>query len=55
VAAPPEFRDIIDGEIKQTSTSFPVVVILGVAALVILLKMEREWNPLFVLRRLVWR
>lgn len=55
LAAPPEFREFIDAEIKQTSTSFPVVVILGVAALVILLKIEREWNPLFVLRRLVWR
>ena len=42
VAAPPEFRDVIDAEIKQTSTSFPVVVILGVAALVMLLKIERE-------------
>ncbi len=55
LAAPPEFREVIDAEIKQSSMSFPVVVVLGVAALVIFLKIEREWNPLFALRRLVWR
>lgn len=55
LAAPPEFRELIDAGIKQSAMSFPVVVILGVAALVILLKIEQEWNPLFALRRLVWR
>ena len=54
LAAPPQVRPLMDSAIKQSSMSFPVVVVLGVAALVTLLKVEHEWNPLFALRRVVW-
>ena len=54
MAAPPEVRPLIDTVIKESAVSFPAVVVLGVAALVMLLKFEHEWNPLFALRRLVW-
>ena len=55
LAAPPQFRQLIDDTIKQSSMSFPAVVVLGVVALVTLLRIEQEWNPLFAFRRLVWR
>jgi hypothetical protein len=54
IAAPLEIRPVIDTEIKQNAMSFPAVVVLGVAALVALLKIEHEWNPLSALRRQVW-
>jgi len=55
LAAPLQFRQLIDDTIKQSSMSFPAVVVLGVVALVTLLRIEQEWNPLFAFRRLVWR
>jgi hypothetical protein len=54
IAAPGEVRPIIDTAIKQNAMTFPIVVVLGLAAVVALLKFEHEWNPLSVLRRLVW-
>jgi hypothetical protein len=54
IAAPGAVRPIIDNAIKQNTMSFPIVVVLGLAAVVGLLKFEHEWNPLSVLRRLVW-
>ncbi len=54
LVAPPELRPIIDTGIKQNAMSFPVVVVLGVAALVALLQIEHEWNPLSAFRRQVW-
>jgi hypothetical protein len=54
IAAPGEVRPIIDTAVRENAMSFPVVVVLGLAAVVALLKFEHEWNPLFALRRLVW-
>jgi hypothetical protein len=54
LAAPPQIRPVIDAGIKQNALSFPTVVVLGVAVLVALLKIEHEWNPLAALRRQVW-
>jgi hypothetical protein len=39
--------------LQSSQMSFPMVVILGVAALVILHRLEHEWNPFFILRRVV--
>jgi hypothetical protein len=54
LAAPPEIRPAVDAAINQSALSFPVVVVLAVVALAAFLKIEREWNPLFALRRVVW-
>ena len=51
---PLEFRETIDGFIKEGSLSFPLVVICAAAILVILLSNEKDWNPVFMLRRLLW-
>ncbi len=52
--APPPLKPYIQAYVQGSPMSFPVVVVLAVAALVTLLKIEHEWNPLYVLRRLVW-
>ena len=38
---------------KDGSLSYPLVVIFSAAIFVSLLKVEKDWNPLFVLRRVV--
>jgi hypothetical protein len=40
--------------IKGAQISFPAVVILAIAALVTMLRIEQEWNPFLILRRVVW-
>ena len=52
--APSYVRNLIEHLANDSKMSFPVVVILAAAVLVSLLRTEREWNPLFVLRRLMW-
>jgi hypothetical protein len=52
--APSYLREVIERLANDSKMSLPVVVILAGAVLVSLLKTEREWNPLFMLRRLVW-
>jgi hypothetical protein len=54
LAAPSEVRPVIEAGINQNAMSFPVAVVLGVVALIALLKIEHEWNPLSALRRQVW-
>jgi hypothetical protein len=39
--------------VRQSELSFPVVVVLGAVALVMLLRIEHEWNPFYILRRVV--
>ena len=52
--APSYVRNAIEHSVSDNKMSFPIVVILAAAVLVSLLKAERDWNPLFMLRRLVW-
>jgi hypothetical protein len=52
--APSYVRNLIEHSVDDSKMSFPIVVILAAAVLVSLLRAERDWNPLFMLRRLVW-
>jgi hypothetical protein len=40
--------------IKGGQISFPAIVILAIAALLTLLRIDQEWNPFLILRRVVW-
>jgi hypothetical protein len=50
---PDVVRSFAQAYVQSDQMSFPMVVVLGVAALVILLRIEHEWNPFFILRRVV--
>ena len=48
---PEPLRKLVQTYVQESQLSFPVVVVLGAAALVTLLKIEHEWNPFYVLRQ----
>lgn len=50
---PEPLRKLAQTYVQESRLSFPVVVVLGAAALVILLRIEHEWNPFYILRRVV--
>jgi hypothetical protein len=49
----PELRYTIEKSMKDGSLSYPLVIIFSAAIFVSLLKVEKDWNPIFVLRRVV--
>ena len=51
--ASPEFRKEFEKSMKDGSLQYPLVVIFAAWMFVILLKIEKDWNPLYVLRRVV--
>jgi hypothetical protein len=52
-ALSPELYQTIDTSMKDGSLPYPLVIIFSAAIFVSLLKLEKDWNPLFVLRRVV--
>jgi hypothetical protein len=52
-AVNPELQHLIESSMKDGSLSYPLVVIFSAAIFVSLLKIEKDWNPVFVLRRVV--
>ena len=52
-ALSPELHETIDKSMTDGSLAYPLVVIFSAAIFVTLLKVEKDWNPLFVLRRVV--
>ena len=51
--APSEFREFITVHGNDSPMSFLTVVIFGSMALITLLNIEHEWNPFYILRRIV--
>jgi polar amino acid transport system substrate-binding protein len=49
----PELENTIEKSMKDGSLPYPLVVIFSAAILVSLLKIEKDWNPIFLLRRVV--
>jgi len=49
----PELHKTIERSMTDGSLTYPLVVIFSAAIFVSLLKVEKDWNPLFVLRRVV--
>jgi hypothetical protein len=49
----PELHQTIEKSMTDGSLAYPLVVIFSAAIFVSLLKVEKDWNPLFVLRRVV--
>ena len=49
----PELQHTIEKSMKDGSLSYPLTVIFSAAIFVSLLKIEKDWNPIFVLRRVV--
>ena len=49
----PELQHTIEKSMKDGSLSYPLIVIFSAAIFVSLLKIEKDWNPIFVLRRVV--
>ena len=49
----PELYDTIDKSMSDGSLPYPLVVIFSAAIFVALMKLDKDWNPLFVLRRVV--
>lgn len=49
----PELRQVIEKSMNDGSISYPLVVIFSAAIFVSLLKVEKDWNPIFLLRRVV--
>src|SRR6266851_1748311 len=49
----PELYKTIEQSMTDGSLTYPLVVIFSAAIFVSLLKVEKDWNPLFVLRRVV--
>ena len=49
----PELYQTIQRSMTNGSLTYPLVVIFSAAIFVSLLKVEKDWNPLFVLRRVV--
>jgi hypothetical protein len=52
--APSWLQKMIDSLAANGLLSFPLTVVLAATILFVLLKTETDWNPLFLLRRLVW-
>jgi hypothetical protein len=52
-AVSPELHEAIENSTKDGSLAYPLVVIFSAAMFVALLKVEKDWNPLSVLRRVV--
>ena len=52
-ALAPDLYKIIVKSMNDGSLTYPLVVIFSAAMFVSLLKVEKDWNPLFVLRRVV--
>jgi hypothetical protein len=52
-AVAPELHKTIEKSMNDGSLPYPLVVIFSAAIFVSLLKVEKDWNPLFVLRRVV--
>jgi len=52
-AVMPELHKTIEQSMTDGSLTYPLVVIFSAAIFVSLLKIEKDWNPLFVLRRVV--
>jgi hypothetical protein len=51
--ATPEWQKMIENSMKDGSLPYPLVVIFSAAIFLSLLKVEKDWNPLFALRRVV--
>jgi ABC-type amino acid transport substrate-binding protein len=49
----PELQHTIERSMKDGSLPYPLAVIFSAAIFVSLLKIEKDWNPIFVLRRVV--
>ena len=49
----PELYQTIDKSMSDGSLPYPLVVIFSAAIFVALMKLDKDWNPLFVLRRVV--
>jgi ABC-type amino acid transport substrate-binding protein len=49
----PALQIAIEKSMKDGSLSYPLVVIFSAAIFVSLLKIDKDWNPIFVLRRVV--
>ena len=49
----PELYQAIDKSMSDGSLPYPLVVIFSAAMFVVLMKLDNDWNPLFVLRRVV--
>ncbi len=52
-AVAPDLDKTIEKSMNDGSLPYPLVVIFSAAIFVSLLKVEKDWNPLFVLRRVV--
>ena len=52
-AVAPEWNKTIEKSMNDGSLAYPLVVIFSAGVFVTLLKVEKDWNPLFVLRRVV--
>ena len=52
-AVNPELQHTIEKLMKDGSLPYPLVVVFSAAAFVSLLKIEKDWNPIFVLRGVV--
>jgi hypothetical protein len=52
-AVAPDLHKTLENSMTDGSLSYPLVVIFSAAIFVTLLKVEKDWNPLFVLRRVV--
>jgi polar amino acid transport system substrate-binding protein len=52
-AVNPELRRAIEKSMKDGSLPYPLVVIFSAAIYLSLLKIDKDWNPIFVLRRVV--
>src|SRR5438552_3358073 len=49
----PELYQAIDKSMSDGSLPYPLVVIFSAAMFVVLMKLDNDWNPLFVLRLVV--
>jgi ABC-type amino acid transport substrate-binding protein len=49
----PELRSTIEKSMKDGSLPYPLVILFSAAIFVSLLKIEKDWNPIFLLRRVV--
>jgi hypothetical protein len=52
-AVNPELQHTIETSMKDGSLSYPLVVIFSAAVFVSLLKLDTDWNPIFIVRRVV--
>ncbi len=52
--APPWLEKLIENAAAHDLLTFPITVVLAAAVFFILLRTDTEWNPLLLLRRLVW-